>query len=279
MYYCRFILQIIAVFTVMLIFSSCERKEETIIGSDHIITAQDEDLVASLFDDVFGQVTNADRQTQLDERKGASNDTCPVITIVSTDTSTLTRQIIIDFGVGCSLVDGGLLRQGKILVTKVGRYLQEGSVRTITFDDYYVEGNKIEGTKTITNNGRNEKDNLTYTIEVENAIITRPAETTIEWDANRTREFLNGEDTPLFIWDDEYEISGSSSGTNSLGKDFTHTITSPLNVYLACRWIRSGIIEITIENRPTLTLDYGDGTCDNKATISVNDRTREINLR
>jgi hypothetical protein len=49
---------------------------------------------------------------------------------------------------------------------------------------------------------------------------------------------------------------------------------------LACRkHFVSGIFNHTPENKPTRTIDFGDGACDDIATVTVNGKTYTVTLR
>jgi hypothetical protein len=65
------------------------------------------------------------------------------------------------------------------------------------------------------------------------------------------------------------QISGSNSGIDRNGLRWTSTITSPLVRELNCNWINKGTIVITPEGKPERKVDFGDGTCDNKGTITI----------
>jgi len=65
------------------------------------------------------------------------------------------------------------------------------------------------------------------------------------------------------------------------GTIFTSTISTdkPLRREMACRFIVSGVVQISKGDRQG-TFDYGDGTCDNKATFTNSkDEVKEITLR
>ena len=75
----------------------------------------------------------------------------------------------------------------------------------------------------------------------------------------------------MWPWDDEYLITGTQNGTSANGKSYTIETTSPLNVIVSCRWIRSGKIDLDIQGFPTITINYGDTpNCDANAVATVN---------
>ncbi|MDX5320889.1 MAG: hypothetical protein LPK45_07265 [Bacteroidota bacterium] len=75
------------------------------------------------------------------------------------------------------------------------------------------------------------------------------------------------------IQDDVYEISGSSTGENHNGTNYTMSITSPLvrKVDETCSktFIKGGV-ELKNEGSSTsLKVDFGDGSCDNDIQITL----------
>ena len=77
-----------------------------------------------------------------------------------------------------------------------------------------------------------------------------------------------------------YSVTGSATGTNRKGVGYTTNVQSPLIKRADCpKYFVQGTIAITNTNSKAMTLDYGTGTCDNVATVSVNGRTRTIQLR
>jgi hypothetical protein len=196
---------------------------------------------------------------------------------VTNDTSSSPHRLTIDFGSTNCLCMDGRYRRGKIYCDYSGRYRDSLSTHTISFDNYYVDDNKIEGTKTVTNMGRNSAGNLTYSIHVAGSIIKADGSGTISWTSDRTREWVAGEGTST-RYDDVYHITGSASGTSAAGVSYTATITTPLEVALDCRWIRSGTVSFTPGTKPTRIIDYGTGACDRVATVTVSGRTYNITL-
>ena len=198
---------------------------------------------------------------------------CAVITI---DTLSTPKVCIIDFGSGCTGNDGKT-RAGKINVSFTGPYKQAGTVITITPVNYSVNGNVVSGSKTITNNGANSAGFLSYSVVVDGQIILAGNGGVITWQANRTREFIEGVNTSIFA-DDVYRISGSSTGTKISGSTWTTNITTSLVRKISCRQFVSGILTITPSNKPARTVDYGNGNCDNTATVTINGNTFTIGL-
>jgi hypothetical protein len=255
------------------LFTSCKR--------DNL-----EDNMRSAEDNALAEVNFSDAQSIADEAAGGNMSSyksensdgilsnCATITH---DTLSDPRVLTIDFGdVNCTCNDGRQ-RRGIIIVTYTGPYREPGHVHTITFDNYFVNDNQVLGTKTVTNNGYNNDGNLYYSIEVDGSIIRANDEGTITFVSSREREWIEGESTPERA-DDVYLVTGTASGTNSEGGSFTATITSALRRTVACHQFVSGTAEVTPANRPTRYIDFGDGSCDNQATVTVNGNEHIIQL-
>lgn len=257
---------------VIAVLSSCKKRRES-----YRDTSADNALAESLFNDINNQVDDAVKSNPQANGRVAGGY-CPVITITPADTTTFPKTITIDFGSGC-VGYGGRTKAGKIICTLTGRYRSPGTTINVTLDNYSVNGNKVEGSKTITNSGRNASGNLVYTIEVANAKIISE-EGTITWNSSRQREWIAGENTPYPNFsDDVYLITGNANGTNRHGDKFTVEITKALRVELNCKNIVSGTIKLKPEKLPERELDYGDGTCDDIATLKIRNKTYTIKLR
>lgn len=212
---------------------------------------------------------------------GKIADDCPTTTF-SEPLGTFPNTMTIDFGTGCTSYLG-INRSGKVMATFTGPYATAGTVITITTDNYYVNGNKVEGTKTVTNSGLNDAGNIVFDIIVTDGLITLATGETISWDAARTREWVEGAGTPE-IEDDAYLISDgtgadyAASGINRNGTPFTAHIAEPLRKELDCLWITSGVLEVTPDGLLTRSLDYGDGACDDQATLTIGGWSSDITL-
>ena len=195
---------------------------------------------------------------------------------ITHDTNSSPHVLTIDFGSSNCLGHDGRSRRGQIIVTYTGAYRDSNHVHTITFNNYYVNNYHVEGSKTVTNMGHNGSGHLYFTIQV-NGLITNPGGEQRSWTSSRQREWIAGEST--MSWgDDVYLITGSASGTSFSGKAFTVTILSPLRIELSCRYIVSGSFRLTTQDRPDRTLDYGNGACDNNATVTINNQSYPILL-
>jgi hypothetical protein len=139
-----------------------------------------------------------------------------------------------------------------------------------------VDGTQVEGTKTVFNEGLNAEGNIWFTITVD-ATLTKQDGEVLQWQANRTREWIEGFGTPQRL-DDIYLVRGSHSAQSSEGTSFTALILEPVRKVKACSWKTAGIVEVTKTDRPVKTINFGDGTCDNDAVVTVNGNDYAIQL-
>jgi hypothetical protein len=183
--------------------------------------------------------------------------------------------ITINFGAGCT-GPGGRVRKGIIKIEFKGRRFLPGSTVITTFQDYYVDGVKIEGTRTLTNISANETAPVSFTI-AEDGKVTWPDGTFATRVATRTRTW-NRTTNPT---GDSWTVTGSASGVNRKGREYTMTITKALVYKRECAITKKvfiaveGTKELTCESKK-VTIDYGSGDCDNKVTITINGRSKDV---
>ncbi len=91
-----------------------------------------------------------------------------------------------------------------------------------------------------------------------------------------TQEWISGFETTDRS-DNIYYLSGSGSIVINDESKYAKIITTPLLYDAGCEFIKSGIIELT-RNGNVTTIDYGDGTCDDMATVTTDGTTEEISL-
>jgi hypothetical protein len=269
------------------LFNSCQKEAGNPFSEDDLNMVEDDALAEAIFSDVMESVNTA--TNMIDDMLYGSGSLksmttgCPTISVDKPDTENWPKIITIDWGEGC---EGfyGQTRSGMIKITITGRYRTPGTSRTIEFFDYYFNGIHVEGTKTVTNNGRNENENLTFTATLEGGRITIPAkddgsdDIVLTKSFTKTREWAEGENT-FNPFDDVYFITGSATGTNFKGMTYNRTIQVPLEWSASCRFIKSGSILLEMTDREPILLDYGNGECDNEATITRNGETKTILLR
>ncbi|MDQ3111477.1 MAG: hypothetical protein M3R17_16440 [Bacteroidota bacterium] len=265
-----------------LMLTGCKKDEEdndTSAASDNAFAEAAYNDVTNISDEAGVSGTLSNYRTGPAAEDGILTS-CATITFDSVNSADQ-DTIHINFGTTNCTGNDGRNRRGEILVYYSGAYRDSASTHTITFNNYFVNDNEVLGTKIVTNLGHNASGNLVYDININGQIHLANNAGTITWTSQRQREWTQGEST--MIWsDDVYSITGSASGTGSDGHTFTASITNPLirNMAIGCRrHFVQGTFVLTPDNRPARTVDFGTGTCDDVATVTINTHTYTIHLR
>ena len=197
----------------------------------------------------------------------------PCVTINTTLTNTTWTRTI-NFGTtGCAMMPNGAVLRGVIIISGSLNYTQQNYVISYSFDNFYHNEVLVQGNRTVTRSLQSSTYlavihpvsvmdmNMTFTVLGE--VYTRVG--------SRTRECIEGFDTRPILSDNIYVVTGSWATTFPNGNLHTNTISNiePLRIRMNCDYrIVKGIVNITRPNH-TAILDYGSGTCDNIATISI----------
>lgn len=200
---------------------------------------------------------------------------CPIIT--ATSTTSFPINISLDWGTGCSSALDTTIRSGKLYISLSGKMNVPNSVATFSFFNFASNGNTITGTHRITYVGLNGGNSWPrYQIFTE-AKIEFPDKKFMTYRAQYVRLQSEGSATAA-LGDDVYRIEGSSSGKTREGTTWTAQFPSALVKKNSCKWFSSGSVLITPQGELPRTINFGEGTCDNKATLKIGDKTTTISL-
>jgi hypothetical protein len=100
----------------------------------------------------------------------------------------------------------------------------------------------------------------------------------ILYNCTRSMTWTAGYNTPADPNDDVFTFTGTASGTDRNGINFTVNVITPIEKRGDCRYITKGIFEVVPEGKNTRTVDFGNGTCDNKATLKIKNSTFTFTL-
>jgi len=215
----------------------------------------------ALYDDVSMEVLQVNTESGLSAQ--ASTQTCATITISPND-ATWPKTVTIDYGTAGCTGANGYVRKGKIIYTLNKKLLTTGAVLTASFDNYSVNGYKLEGTYTITNNGSSAGVNIT--IQLTNGKVTYPTGVVYTKVSNTTWVQAAGIGT-LTVLDDEYFVSGNGS-VSTAGNTLTAASVGNLYRTVLCTNTVSGVLNLNYNNISG-TLDFGAGDCDKTAVLTV----------
>ncbi|MBP0904596.1 hypothetical protein ACFSKN_11895 [Mariniflexile gromovii] len=250
----KIIVSILALF-----FMSCEEELQKAVDSAAAIEALNEYAIVNK---VFQDAGNNSGDAVLSSEDSASSSKTsqtkadgPIITIEPFDFTTFPKTITVDYQDGV-LGKDGITRKGIATIVSTNWYGVEGSQHTTTFNNYYHNDYKVEGTHVVNNLGENGDGDLQYSVTIENGKITTSTGKSINYVENSTRTWVAGSDTPLNIWDDEYMLDGTQSGVSSKGVEYTLTIEESLHFVLLPRDIESGILDVSVGNIDDIKLNY-----------------------
>lgn len=196
------------------------------------------------------------------------------------------NTITIDFGEGCEGRDGKV-RSGKLIVTISDSLHNEGATRTVTFEDYFVDDVQISGSKSWTNLGIDEEGLITIEKSAElqfdfpdGTTATRSTNRTITKSVQYVKYRKAGKwKKRIMRFKGIVSVMGTVNGTNRAGENYSANIVEALTKSENCFWFGSGIIELS-KGDETRTIDYGDGSCDRNATLTLADgSTKEIKIK
>ena len=246
----------------VLIFMSCQEDElkPDVISAEALETLTEYITVNNIFQDLGNNSGDAILSAESSTiGKSANIKNGPVVTVEPLDFTTFPKTTTIDYQSGV-LCEDGITRKGIVTIVSTDWYGQKDSEHTTTFNNYYHEDFKVEGTHYTKNLGVNQNENLEYGVTIENGKITTKAGRVINYTENSTRTWIAGYNTPLNIWDDEYLLNGTQSGISSKNIEYSLTIEEALHFVLLPRNIKSGILDIDIGNINDITINYTNST-------------------
>jgi hypothetical protein len=263
----------------IVLIPSCSKEDSGSISSNDIVAAQDEAYADALYEEVDNMVVSNITTLDINHfsmmalKSASDEDECVSISVDHPDSTWFPKVITLDYGTGCTKVfrDDTITWRGQIIITLTDRWFVQGAEHIVTFNNFYINDVKIEGTRTITNMGLNAKNHLELKIVLENGKITFNDTASMTRNATHVREWIHSFN-PL---NDTILITGSASGTNVKGENYERLITEPL-VMVHCqdyfwRWvIVAGKVQITNSVTGITNVEYTGTGCEATITIGKN---------
>lgn len=187
------------------------------------------------------------------------------------------KIITIDYGEGCT-GRAGLEKRGIITLHMTDTILNPGAEYTITFDGMTIGNREVDKTaliKNITPEGA-ESPVISYEYEMISTVVSEGSTMEMVRNFSESKVWVSGFTTPE-IEDDIFYLSGGGSLTVNGETRFDRQIVEDLLIDRTCMFPLEGVIEIS-KGEETMTIDYGDGECDNLATVTKGDEVEEIEL-
>lgn len=281
----------------LIVFNACQHDDVATISDDELVlksaevTASDVTLQSILEDvnydaELFAQSEMWLRQlahfnhgkTNLLKDKANPRYADGSFPNVSIDTAAAGYpiKITIDYGTGTTLHHGRKL-SGVVTIEISAAHNTNGATRTITYTNCKVDSIQVGGSSKEVFTGDNATTRkITNTADV-NFVLANG--TKLARKGDEVREWLAGIATQQDHSDDKIQVTGSQSISSSTGDSWTKTIKTPLIRTGECRYYVSGIVEYLVKGSVAATLNYGDGTCDEVATVTASGKTVEIELK
>jgi len=260
-------------------FNSCKKAAETKDEMEATFELSGDQAIA---DNLTEDANDLFMQVAVENNVAGNNfgpDSTPTNDFIPCATVTITpggfpKTIVIDFGTSCTF--NGVTRSGKINIVLTDSVRRTGSQAVMTFDNYYVNLFKVEGTYTWTNTSS--VGTRSWSRKTENGKITSP--TGRYWLHNGLRFVTQTAGVGTYtIVDDVYSITGTHTVSNAAGQSRDITVLEALQKKNACANIDKGKLKVQGPNHYAI-IDFGNGDCDNLATISIDGRpARTIILR
>lgn len=292
--------KLLFVFLIGIAFASCDKSDDSVkfIGEDEISITD----VASVIDTevaIANVMTEVDYESDmftLEESSTKSggygyrfqnlaelykrwrcyqNDLGPVVTIEEGDNEGFPKTITIDYGDGITLRNGRVI-SGIVTIVVSALPRTDGAMREFTYQNFKVDSIGIAGYKKVVFSGESgvsRKFDHEYDLN-----FTFADETEVSCVGNKTKEWVEGLDTSYDRADDKIHITGQDVFVDSENNEFKKEIADYLLRLGTCKFIVSGVVVYSQNSEEFARVDFGDGTCDDKAIKTTTDGDEEITL-
>jgi hypothetical protein len=273
-------------------FSACE-DDSTTINTQQKLAATDQSILDGYYTEVHDMSTRAFQTPaagDLSGRAGGRTITLTVtgdsrfngatVTLETTGSNPLVPQgkITIDFGAG-KTDPAGVTRKGKMILTYSGLRFVPQSVTELTFDNYFINNVKMEGKRTVTT-AAVDNTAITFNVKDVGGKATFADGKTITRDATLVAKLVFGAAGSLPSW----TVSGTVNGTTREGQSYQVVVAPEKALVYKSECLAqkitvpaAGVAVLTVAGI-VVTIEYGAGDCDNKATLTVGGLTQEITI-
>jgi len=259
-------LMLIPVIGMIVLFSSCSEDGERSTDLVQEFDLESEATIDANYEDV-DNIVNASLESFSDNGRVMRDELLDGATVIHDREN---NTITIDYGTG---VEGprGRVRKGIIIITYSEIRWTPGAFRQVTFEGFSVDDVAVEGVRRLENTSASTDDSPEFTVTLTGGKLTFPDSTTATREVNKVRSWNRAAN----LVNDEVTVTGGANGSRRDGSTYIVEIVEPIVYKRACRRARvfvpvSGVKQIT-SGENVAVLDYGDGACDNIATLTIND--------
>jgi hypothetical protein len=201
-----------------------------------------------------------------------ASDRCGSVTAAPLDPALFPKVITFDWATGCTDW-AGVTRAGAFTLS-LDKLWAAGTTSSVTYNNFTQDAVTMNGSLSLSNVSNNL--GLGWKVQAGNLTRTDASGTSTLTGALEFKQTQGA----LTFWDwqdDVHEVTGTTAYTLGTGEAGSLTILTPLVKKNNCAWVSKGTATITVDGE-TFSIDYGNGTCDNKAMVTYNGQTFEITL-
>ena len=195
---------------------------------------------------------------------------CATVNVFYPEGPPFPKVITIDYGETNCQVRPNIYKRGKVIITLSDSITAVNAKRLVTFEDFYINDRPVTGTLQLTNLGYDDNGQPVFGMSNHFSVGDWSRQTT------GTKTWIQGYGSGDYT-DNIFLLDGSSSTTRPNGVIVNRTITEALLVDRECGYITSGILSVNWNGNSAI-IDFGDGSCDDQAVITINGEEYIIDL-
>ena len=272
---------------VLITFWACEKTDDP--KTDLLDSAQDEVTITSMSNEIDAEIDQAINDLYSSMQKAGTDSACK--TVAKEKKVVYPVTVVITYNASGCTGRGFRAKTGQIKVVLSDYPWRKNAKRDISFNSFTLNGNKVEGLRTVTYNGLiNGKPN--WSIVLSNFKVTYSDTSHFTRSANHVRIMeagfildtidINGVKIlyPVFDGknDDVFTVVGTASGVNRRMLKYTENIVDSLHFSQGCKQIKKGSVEYMIEGKTPVTVTYSNDNCSGKIKIESGGKSREVNV-
>lgn len=254
------VLSMVAMVALLTILLAGCKKNTTIDLNPNLNAANDNVILHRAFIHVFDMMLKASLDSALHVDLHALIDSATVTYNPQTDSYLFSYQ-----GNKCS---DSVTRYGNFEVAPDTLFFLAGSKAPVHFTSYFEDGHHINADDTLCNQGLISGGKIHFQSVITDALIAKDSIGNITWNGS-INHFVDANIVSQGIAGAVVLVDGSGSGTTSRGYGFSSEIQQPINDKLACPWLRSGIIGLTL-----FGTEVERGTISYRSETACNDSVR-----
>ena len=206
----------------------------------------------------------------------SSDELCAQIALDSTN-----RNLVLDFGEGCT-GPAGITRSGKLIVNYLSFSFEDGISYGLSFEDFSVNGNVLNGSLQVNGFQRNDQNQLFFQVEIDGGRVDLSDGRSLTHSSIRTFTWVEGENEEE---KNRFEFTGSAQGLTLDNIEYAISFTNPLILDSSCfdegfAFASAGVLSINLSSlEGEVLVDFGNGSCDAIANWTYLDQSGTLNLR